>query len=674
MRRLAKRLATWVVACSAWLFCGPMAACPAAAQEVVERRADSAASQPASAARLLHLGPGLGNGRRRVSGLGPQEPPRGDPAADQPERARDDAPLTPEQADRELARLTRRWSMQTPSELYPGPLRDGRPALSASGLPLASAFRAPMRRRWRLSPPPGLALSDLPIRFEPRTQRYLRYFRETAPGRSTARAWARRAGRYTPGIVAELRKAQLPTDLVWLAMVESGHNPTVRSRAGAAGLWQFMPASAREYGLTVNRWVDERLDPVLSTRAAIRYLTDLKQRFGTWELAMAGYNMGHSGLTRVIRKYNTNDFWQLSQLEAALPWETALYVPKVLAVAIMMRNRAAFGLADVETDAAEGFETLSVPPGVPLAKVAQAAGVDPATLDALNPHYLRGRTPPLARTEAAPAWLVHVPVGRTAGVEKQLASLAPPSTARVARLRRGDTLETLAARLRTTPAELARLNEVAGAEELSAGDPLLCPQPDAGLPPGLKADEEERVLVSQSRFSYRGMRRVFYRTVSGDDLTSIAESFEVSPAKLVEWNSLDDRARLHAGMYLQVFLPQGESPSGVRFAEEKNAGRRLDVGSPSFYSYFEAEKGRRRLQIQAREGDTLSTIGRRFGLSGGMMARINHRGRDKKLHAGAPVVVYARYGPGPTEQLLTRAPSPLPPAAPPAPASLPTAP
>src|SRR5690606_34255177 len=103
----------------------------------------------------------------------------------------------------------------------------------------------------------------------------------------------------------------LPKDLVWLSLIESGHNPLASSPAGAAGLWQFIPSSGRMYGLTVDRWVDERLDPRRSTRAAARFLSDLYQRFGSWELAMAAYNMGHAGLLRSVRKYNTNDFWRL---------------------------------------------------------------------------------------------------------------------------------------------------------------------------------------------------------------------------------------------------------------------------------------------------------------------------------------------------------------------------
>ena len=125
-----------------------------------------------------------------------------------------------------------------------------------------------------------------------------------------------------------LREQGLPEDLIWVSLVESGFDPAIRSPAGAAGLWQLMPDGARIYGLVVDRWIDERLDPERSTDAAARYLADLHRRFGAWELALAAYNMGYGGLLAAIRKYNTNDYWELSRFESGIPFETALYVPR----------------------------------------------------------------------------------------------------------------------------------------------------------------------------------------------------------------------------------------------------------------------------------------------------------------------------------------------------------
>jgi len=208
--------------------------------------------------------------------------------------------------------LTPGWSWELPAPVEaagPEVRADGFPPVAPGGRPEPTAGATPIDAEWLRS----LALPSLPVRFDPRVVRYLEFYRDHPQGRAIARAWAKKAGRYAPAVRAGLARAGLPTDLVWLSLIESGHNPTIRSPAGAAGLWQFIPESARLYGLTVDRWVDERLDPQRSTEAAALYLSDLYQRFGSWDLAMAAYNMGHGGLSRAIAKYNTNDFWELSR-------------------------------------------------------------------------------------------------------------------------------------------------------------------------------------------------------------------------------------------------------------------------------------------------------------------------------------------------------------------------
>jgi peptidoglycan lytic transglycosylase D len=553
------------------------------------------------------------------------------------------------------------------------------PSLSASGLPLATSGVSPAPPAAAPAWPHGLNVPNLPVALEQRTLDYVKFYRDSERGRAVAEAWARKAGRYVPAIQAELARAGLPTDLVWMSLVESGHNPTIRSPAGAAGLWQFIPESARFYGLVVDRWVDERLDPLRSTQAACVYLSDLHRRFGTWELAMAAYNMGHYGLTRAIRKYNTNDFWRLSHLESALPWETALYVPKVLATAIVMTNKRAFGLGDIPSDPAVSFDTVLLPAGVPLASIAEQAGMPVDALVSLNPQYLSARTPPASPGEPSRLWAVHVPLGQGNAITRSLAerSGSRPDYATY-RIRVGDTLAGIAERLRGSEDELTTLNHLESGEQLLPGSTLIVPAASqAGSDGGALApleDSESAVVLPPLRFQYADRERVFYRILPGDTLESLAEAFRVAPEDLVLWNSLDGRARLQSEMVLQVFVPRDAELSGVRYARERNAGTRLDAGSPSFFSHFEAEQGRQRLQILARDGDTLHSIGRRYGLSDGTMERINHFSRTTRLSEGRPVIVYAKYGPVATEVLLSRAPDPLPPVDPPDPSALPALP
>ncbi len=578
------------------------------------------------------------------------------------------------QAERQLFPRSSLPSRNLNAEL-PSAVPHAGPILSVSGLPfgasrreLAAGREGTVRAAW----PVGINLPNLPVAFEQTTLDYIRFYRESARGRAIADLWARKLGRYGPAIVAELAQQGLPTDLVYLSLIESGHNPTIVSSAGAAGLWQFIPESARAYGLTVDRWVDERLDPVRSTRAAARLLRDLEQRFGTWDLAMAAYNMGHQGLTRSIRKYNTNDFWRLTRLEAALPWETALYVPKVLAIAIVMKNRGAFGLGHVEPDPAVSFETVLVPAGVSFANIATRAGVAKEEISSLNPHYLASRTPPATPEEPARRWAVHVPRGRGGAVARWLADPAQTPRHATYRLRVGDTVASAATRLSVSEGELRTLNALSQNENSRPGTWLILPPGAADtrhLPP--LDDSEELAVLPALRFQYPDRERVYYRTLAKDDLARLARAFKVRSADLVRWNGLDPEAHLQADMVLQVYVRKGERLDGVRYTRERNVGKRLEVGSPGFFAHFEAEQGRQRLQISARDGDTLLGIGKRYGLSAGMMERINHFSRNQRLDAGTPVTVYAKYGPVETEVLLSRTPDPLPPVQPPYPAALP---
>jgi membrane-bound lytic murein transglycosylase D len=600
----------------------------------------------------------------------------GGATADELDQGSDDPELL------ELAKAERQLFPHTfavderPGEL-PTPLASLAPAVSASGLPLGDAVttapRAPALDPWAR----GLSLPNIPVQLEQRTLDFVKFYRDSQRGRQLAESWARKAGRYVPAIQAELARAGLPTDLVWMSLIESGHNPTIRSPAGAAGLWQFIPETARCYGLTVDRWVDERLDPLRSTQAAAIYLSDLKSRFGSWELAMAAYNMGHYGLSRSVRRYNTNDFWRLTRLEAALPWETALYVPKILAIAIVMKNKRAFGLGDVPMDPAISFDTIYVPGGVPLAEIALSANVPEAALARMNPHFLSTLTPPPSREDPAHLWPVHVPRGLGARLPTRPEEWQKRAVARSSyRVRRGDTLANVAERLRGTPEELAALNRLDNDARLIPGSALLVPgtfgvvaAEGERLPP--REDAESVVVLPPSRFSYTDRERVFYRVLPGDTLEALAAAFGVRPEEIVLWNGLDEQARLQSEMVLSIFVRRGAEPSGVRFARERNAGKRLEAGSPSFLSHFQAEEGRQRLSIAARDGDTLLAIGRRYGLSAGMMERINHRARSERLAEGTPVIVYAKMGPVEASQVFSRAPDPLPPVDPPHPAALP---
>jgi membrane-bound lytic murein transglycosylase D len=575
----------------------------------------------------------------------------GGPTADDLAAAKPDAELREmREAERALfpkplygARVGWSWDL-------PAPLDDGSPTVVASGLPPGFQI-APDERSTSVSKEAEfvktLTLPNLPTRLDARVLKYLQFYRDDARGRNILRTWAKKCGRFVPALRAELAKAGLPTDLVWLSLIESGHNPTIVSPVGAAGLWQFMPESGRLYGLTVDRWVDERLDPERATVAAVRYLNDLRSRFGSWELAMAAYNMGHGGLLRAVRKFNTNDFWALSRYEAGIPWETTLYVPKILATAVVMANKKAFGIDDIEQDAPISFDTVQVASNVDLADIARAADVSLEDVRALNAQYLSGRTPPVTEPTAAGSpprrYPVRVPAGRGLVTEQRLAANGrrpgPAMEPHVVRF--GDTLETIAAEHGAAARDIAQQNHVGADERLLTGSVLLVPSSPSGGSTTVKDVDEEVVVVPGRRFVESNRKRVFYKVLPGDQVGQIASAFGVSPSEVGAWNAIDPVAELQPGMTLQVLVRPEFDLSRVRCLAEHEV-KLLVAGSAEFFDFFEAQNGRKRLTVTAKKGDTYAVIGRRYGMSTSMMERINRIPAVTPLNVGDRVVVYTK--------------------------------
>ena len=232
---------------------------------------------------------------------------------------------------------------------------------------------------------------DIPIVFNDAVKYYITFF--TTEKRKVFSNWLRRSKRYVPMITEILRKNNLPEDLVYLAMIESGFNPKAYSTAKACGPWQFIYETGGRYGLKVNYWVDERRDPEKSTVAAAKYLGDLFDQFGHWYLAAAGYNAGENRVERAIAKHNTNDFWELYKYNA-LPKETRNYIPQLIAAAIIAKEPEKYGFGNIVYEQALRFTEAKVPPATSLSVIAKASGHDLDTLKSYNPELIRGITPP----------------------------------------------------------------------------------------------------------------------------------------------------------------------------------------------------------------------------------------------------------------------------------------
>jgi membrane-bound lytic murein transglycosylase D len=346
--------------------------------------------------------------------------------------------------------------------------------------PWAEAFAESARlNQARVPRVPGLRIT-----LNRQVQEFLDRF--TGSRRDVVNLWLSRSGRYLGMIRKVLQERGLPEDLAFVAMIESGYNPLAVSRAGAKGLWQFMAGTARNYGLRVDQWVDERLDPERSTVAAAAYLKDLYQQFGSWSLAQAAYNAGDVAVSRAIRRAGSSDFWTLAR-SAFLRRETKDFVPQIHAATVIGRDPARFGFELVEP-APVDVETVSVPASTDLRILAHAAGLSAEMLRNLNPVLVRGITPPGARYD------LKVPAGTRAGVVAALArrpaaiahEAAPRDTragAGVHVVRANETVSGIAHHYGVKVADVLRWNSLGRDARIRPGDRLRVAEVQAAAAP-----------------------------------------------------------------------------------------------------------------------------------------------------------------------------------------------
>ena len=225
----------------------------------------------------------------------------------------------------------------------------------------------------------------------PKVRYFINQFSKS--GRNDLEKALSRSGRYMPMIAQVLHEEGVPEELAYLALIESGFVIHSSSSSGAVGLWQFVAGTARRYGLKIDTWVDERRDPLKSTRAAAAYLKDLHNYFGRWYLAVAAYNAGQGAIDKALQSSGATDFWALST-KAKLNEETRNFVPKFVAASLIASNPQKYGFIDLTYEPPMDYEEMEVQGSLRLVSLAEMAGTDPETIRELNPELLRSRTPP----------------------------------------------------------------------------------------------------------------------------------------------------------------------------------------------------------------------------------------------------------------------------------------
>ena len=390
---------------------------------------------------------------------------------------------------------------------------------------------------------------DLPLTVNDIVVSYLNFF-QPPRGRAIVETGLRRSGRYQPMIARVLREEGVPQDLIYLAQAESAFQPLALSRAGARGMWQFVQWRGNEYGLKRSWWVDERMDPEKATRAAAQHLRDLYGLFGDWYLAIAAYNCGPGNVQKGIERTGYADFWELYKRNV-LPQETKNYVPIILAMTLIAKDAAHYGIS-VNPDVP--VETDVVKPGraIDLRLVAETIDVDVATLRTLNPSLLRSATPD------DPNFVLHLPAGTSETFSAEIADIPAEKWVswRRHRVEAGDTLNAIAKKYHVTAASIAAANDLENREGLAPGEKLIIP--------AVRPAEETK------------SRLIRYRVRKGDTIGGIADQFSVTVEDIRKWNGLKSN-KAGRGTVLRIYTLGGPEIHAATQRSNSSARKRKPV-------------------------------------------------------------------------------------------------
>lgn len=422
---------------------------------------------------------------------------------------------------------------------------------------------------------------------------------------------AKRAEPFLYYIVEELEKNNVPVELALLPIVESAFDPFAYSHGRASGMWQFVPDTGTRFGMKQNWWYDGRRDVIASTQGAIKYMKYLHKFFdGDWLLALAAYNSGEGRVQRAVRKNKKNgkntDFWALD-----LPRETRAYVPKLLALADIIKRPEDFKLKLYEIANKEVISVVDTHSQLDLAKAASLADLSLTELQRLNPGFNRWSTDP-----AGPHRLV-LPKHKVAGFEDNLSKL--DNKERLAwqryKIKNGDNLGAIANKFHTSIELIRQVNDIK-ANQIRAGKYLLIPVAAKSLDSYILS-QDQRIAKKQTK-SQQGVK-IIHTVISGDNLWDLGKRYKVNSKHIAKWNGFAPRDTLKLGQKLVIWQKSTSSMNDVK-TTLNNAGTEQAI--------------MRNITYKVRSGDSFARIANKFNVSIGDIERWNSLSRNKYLQPG----------------------------------------
>ena len=458
---------------------------------------------------------------------------------------------------------------------------------------------------------------DIPIVINAKVEQFIQYFQTTV--RNSFSNWLARSEKYIPFMRNHLKENGLPEDLVYMALIESGFNPYAYSRSKASGPWQFIYLTGKRYGLKANWWVDERRDPEKSTIAAAKYLKDLYDMFECWYLAAAGYNAGENKIANAMKRYRTEDFWELTKYRY-LKQETKDYVPQMIAAALIAKEPEKYGFIGIEYQEPLQYEKAEVPSVTDLRLIAKICDITLEELKDLNPELLRWCTPP-----DSPTYQIKIPFGKRELFLKNFEALQPlqRSQFKIYIVKKGDTFARIARFYRVEVEPILEINQLKRTSRLSMGMNLLIPLPIA--------PDTKPTMMAKKRFNGHDPSlksdEIIYTIKKGDTLWSIANEMGVNIGALSRWNNLHPEKKLIPGDKLKIRM----------------------INAPDPFEEPIRKKGGKEIIYVVKGGDTLWGIAKKYNITVAEIKTWNHLSGGDRIHPADQLKL--RVGGGSNRQL-----------------------
>ncbi len=502
-----------------------------------------------------------------------------------------------------------------------------------------------------------IVVGDFPLEVNRYVEKYIEYF--TGRGRPNMELWLERSGKYFPMMAKIFAEENVPQQLIFLSMPESGLNPNARSWAKAVGMWQFMKYTGKTYDLKVDFYIDERRDPEKATRAAANYLKDRYYSLNDWYASIASYNCGEGRVRRSMRRAGSTNFWKYRRF---LPRETRNYVPQYIAVTLIGSNPTHYGFESIRYQRSIPIKTHELHEPIDLNIIAKCAGVELSMIKELNPEILQHHTPP----DFNGGYKIKVPEVTYDYFVKNLENV--PDEAKLQyvlhTVKSGETLSGISYKYKVKQSQLAKVNNmssksriyprqklkipisdfkesdiVINTDEMPAVDELTYYQENAPYELQISTDgdvDKFKKLYAESLHDSvevivpKDRELINYSVKRGDNLVNIADLFNLRVSDVRNWNNLPYTSSIYVGQKLNIYVPKDKKKFYASI-NTMNRSQKLSV--------IYGNSGEEWITHKIRSGETLSHISIKYGVSVRNLKKWNNL-RTSRINVGKKLHIY----------------------------------